>query len=116
MHVCLQAHAGAVFEEKKPILPNPDDYKILFNQVAPFPAATPGGITRSSTPFNKTAIPLALIKLEQCAVLSFHFHPLGSEQLYILTGKVVVGMFSEDQQYRAVTVNAGEAVLIPQGE
>jgi hypothetical protein len=31
-------------------------------------------------------------------------------------GQVEVGMFQEDNQFRAVTVKAGEAVLIPQGE
>jgi quercetin dioxygenase-like cupin family protein len=104
-----------VFEDKKPIIDDPSAYKILFTQVQPFPAGTPGGIVRSSTPFNKTAIPLAFITLDQCAVLSVHFHPLGSEQLLVVQGSIEVGMFSEDQKFRLVQVNQGEAVLIPQG-
>lgn len=108
----MQAHAGAVFDIKKPILPKPSDYLITFDQPAKFPA---GSITRSSTPFNDTAIPMALIDLDQCGVLSFHFHPLGSEQLFITKGSVEVGMFFEDQSFRLVSVKGGQAVLIPQG-
>ena len=115
MHCTVQAHAGAVFEEKKPILPSPEDYKINFNLPAAFPPGPPGSIVRSSNPLNKTSIPLARFTLNQCAVLSFHFHPLGSEQLFILQGKIEVGMFFEDQSFRLVPVKAGEGVVIPQG-
>ncbi len=83
----MQAHAGAVFEIKKPILPNPTDYKVTFNLPAPLPAGTPGSIVRSSTPFNATSLPFALFTLNKCSVLSFHFHPLGNEQLFIIKGK-----------------------------
>jgi len=80
----VQAHAGAVFEDKKPILANSNDYKIIFDLPTLLPA---GSIVRSSTVLNATAIPLALFTLESCAVLSFHFHPLGNEQLFIIQGE-----------------------------
>jgi quercetin dioxygenase-like cupin family protein len=76
-----------VFEIKKPILPNPADYKVIFNQPAPLPTGTPGSIVRSSTPFNATSLPFALFTLQKCSVLSFHFHPLGNEQLFIVKGE-----------------------------
>jgi quercetin dioxygenase-like cupin family protein len=74
---------GAVFEVKEPILPNPNDYRILFDRKQATPAGT---IVRSSTPYNATSIPLAVFTIEKCGVLSFHFHPLGAEQLLVLHG------------------------------
>lgn len=81
----LQALGGAVFEVKEPILTNPNDYRIVFDKPAPFNPA--GSILRSSTPYSATSIPLAFFKIEKCGVLSFHFHPLGAEQLLVLEGK-----------------------------
>ena len=93
-----------MFDEKKPILDDPNAYKIIFDKPAPFPQGTPGAIVRSSTPFNATSIPLAFITLNKCAVLSFHFHPLGNEQITVLQGSIDVGMFFEDQKFRLVQV------------
>jgi quercetin dioxygenase-like cupin family protein len=83
----LQAYAGAVYEDKKPILPNGGDYLIKFNVSQPFPAGTPGSIVRSTAPVPATTIPMALFTLQKCGVLSFHYHPLGSEQLFVTAGE-----------------------------
>jgi hypothetical protein len=76
-----------VYEDKKPILPNANDYLLVFNQTAPLPPGTPGSIVRATLPVPATTIPMATITLKTCAILSFHYHPLGSEQIFVGHGE-----------------------------
>ncbi len=99
-----------MFEIKKPILPNPTDYKVTFNLPAPLPAGTPGSIVRSSTPFNATSLPFALFTLNKCSVLSFHFHPLGNEQLFIIKGKACAHLHTRTHKTQAFVLRSLKAM------
>lgn len=114
IELSVQASAGAVFEQAKPIMTDPGAFKVLFN-TPDTPPNNPATISTGQTAFNSTAIQMKHISFEPCAIISAHIHPRASEWGYIIKGAIEFGMFLENKSHVAVTFEAGTGVVVPQG-
>jgi oxalate decarboxylase/phosphoglucose isomerase-like protein (cupin superfamily) len=59
--------------------------------------------------------PQAIINVQRCGAIAFHYHPRGTEQLLVTAGRAEVGLFLEDNTLRRVNLTQGQAVIIPAG-
>lgn len=103
---------GGVFTQRLPILPDPNNYRLPFDQRQDVQA---GFFLRNASPLGNVTTPQAIIVINRCGVLAPHFHPRGTEQLFVLSGQAEVVMFLEDNAIRRVQLTANQAVILPAG-
>ena len=119
----MQALAGAVIEVAQPLESTPDDFKVVFNQPdvrysTPAPPNVPGPpvtLTNGVTKFNQTGPAMTLVTFKPCSTLAAHIHPRGTEFGYVTAGAVQAEIFQEDGKHVAVTYEAGQGLVFPQG-
>jgi oxalate decarboxylase len=65
-------------------------------------------------PISKT-ITGAIVDLKPGALRELHWHPNANEWLYLISGKVRMGLFGSHGRYRIEEFNPGDAGYVPQG-
>lgn len=81
-------------------------------------ARYPGGeerrVSAREFPISKT-ITGAIVDLKPGALRELHWHPNANEWLYLISGKMRMGLFGSHGRYRIEEFNPGDAGYVPQG-
>jgi hypothetical protein len=83
---------GGLFEVAKPILPSPNDYKLIFKVFVPPPGKGETGpppvvFAPAVSPFSGSILQMAIITFEPCGVIGAHHHPRATEHLVLVEGE-----------------------------
>jgi oxalate decarboxylase len=110
-----------------PELPEPNRQKSLrtsplthrFPLMSQSPSAHVAGgeewrVTAKEFPISKT-ISAVILDLKPGAVRELHWHPHANEWLYLIRGKIRMGLFGSHGRYRIEEFSPGDAGYVPQG-
>jgi oxalate decarboxylase len=89
-------------------------FALMAQPVWSFPGGEERRVSSKEFPVSKTVTGV-ILDLNPGALRELHWHPHANEWLYIVSGKVRIGLFGSHGRYRAEDFGQGDAGYIPQG-